>query len=509
VSVFGNASVIGHLQFDSKVDIPTQGLGTYELSIGDLDLDGRPDLAVGSLYNNTSGISLHRNTTGSDTAAVIVTLPTRAGLKGAIAEIPITIGDVSRKNVLSYEFTITFNTPHSILTPIDDVITAGTLSGAPGWTVVPNVTEPNRITVGAFGPSPLVGGGLLVGVKFFVDTNATEGQYSDLQFAECLLNAGVPEVSTVNGRITISALVCVDADENGQVQAYDAAMTLRDAIGLQPLTAQGWTNADVDMNGHVQAFDAALILRKAVGLPMPPGISTCFFALSKSENGTTMPAMLRPVLVRAQRINGRASAQLQFEGDAHESGILALSFDIEMTATGSDDNAITVADLPDGYVSIVNRHDGRHSSIAVIHPHFIDMRDLTIALEAADENALRGIRVTSIRLNATSLPDVELSGGLEHLLPRTVGLVGSYPNPFNPSSMIVYDLPERSLVTLEIYDLLGLRVKTLVSETVEEGRHTVLWDATNDAGQAVSTGQYFCRMRTETYVNAIRLMLLK
>jgi len=69
-------------------------------------------------------------------------------------------------------------------------------------------------------------------------------------------------------------------------------------------------------------------------------------------------------------------------------------------------------------------------------------------------------------------------------------LHNDYPNPFNPITTLRYDLPENSLVTITIYDMLGRQVKTLINQTQDAGYRSIIWDATNNQGQPVSAGLY-------------------
>jgi flagellar hook assembly protein FlgD len=62
---------------------------------------------------------------------------------------------------------------------------------------------------------------------------------------------------------------------------------------------------------------------------------------------------------------------------------------------------------------------------------------------------------------------------------------------------------------LVIYDILGRQVKQLVNEQMAAGRHSVVWDATDDQGQRVAAGLYFCRMEAEGIARQIKLVLVK
>jgi len=94
--------------------------------------------------------------------------------------------------------------------------------------------------------------------------------------------------------------------------------------------------------------------------------------------------------------------------------------------------------------------------------------------------------------------------GVKDAIPTEFNLVGSYPNPFNATTTIIYDLPTKSNVTLEVYNLMGQRVAALVNGSVEAGRHDVAWDAT-----IYSSGVYFYKLTAGDKVFTKRMTLLK
>ncbi|RPH99691.1 MAG: T9SS C-terminal target domain-containing protein, partial [Calditrichaeota bacterium] len=78
------------------------------------------------------------------------------------------------------------------------------------------------------------------------------------------------------------------------------------------------------------------------------------------------------------------------------------------------------------------------------------------------------------------------------------------PNPFNQSTIISYQLPRKSHVTLELYNISGQKVSTLFAEEQEMGRHHYTWDADDWAG-----GVYFCRLVADEFMQTKKLMILK
>ncbi len=106
---------------------------------------------------------------------------------------------------------------------------------------------------------------------------------------------------------------------------------------------------------------------------------------------------------------------------------------------------------------------------------------------------------------------VSLSGAsaLGSDLPTTYALEQNYPNPFNPSTQISFALPVASHVELEVFNVLGQRVTTLVNGDMPVGVHTVTWDGRNDDGSTVSSGVYFYRVAADNFVATKKMMMLK
>ena len=94
-------------------------------------------------------------------------------------------------------------------------------------------------------------------------------------------------------------------------------------------------------------------------------------------------------------------------------------------------------------------------------------------------------------------------------IPEVFALHNNYPNPFNPTTNIGYDIPELSKVTIDIYNIAGNKVKTLVSKEHQPGRYKVQWNATNEFGSPVATGMYIYKIRANGFVSVKKLLLMK
>lgn len=96
------------------------------------------------------------------------------------------------------------------------------------------------------------------------------------------------------------------------------------------------------------------------------------------------------------------------------------------------------------------------------------------------------------------------------LAPGEFTLYQNYPNPFNPTTHITYKLRERSLVSLEIYDVLGRKIKSLVeNEFQNPGLHNYIWNGKNENGKIASSGMYIYRIHAGDFIDSKTMILLK
>ncbi len=94
-------------------------------------------------------------------------------------------------------------------------------------------------------------------------------------------------------------------------------------------------------------------------------------------------------------------------------------------------------------------------------------------------------------------------------IPDEFALHKNYPNPFNPTTQIRFDLPEVSNVTLTIYNLIGQKIRTFNMQSAPAGHHSLIWNATNDLGASVSAGVYLYQLQTKGFAKTKKMILLK
>ena len=110
--------------------------------------------------------------------------------------------------------------------------------------------------------------------------------------------------------------------------------------------------------------------------------------------------------------------------------------------------------------------------------------------------------------------DIKISTGIEditsdNLLPADYSLAQNYPNPFNPTTHIELSLPRTSHVQLDIFNILGRKVRQLINRSLPAGAHRVTFDGRADNGTMLASGVYLYRLVTDQYVDNKKMLLIK
>lgn len=130
--------------------------------------------------------------------------------------------------------------------------------------------------------------------------------------------------------------------------------------------------------------------------------------------------------------------------------------------------------------------------------------------ESSSAFSSAGRFTTNLRPGAPSRDSAAASDpGANNSIPRDFALRQNYPNPFNPTTRIELALPQSCQVTLEIFNVLGQKVKTLLDGQMAAGSHIVEWNSTDDRGRHVSSGLYLYRLTAGSYIETRKMVLLK
>ena len=98
---------------------------------------------------------------------------------------------------------------------------------------------------------------------------------------------------------------------------------------------------------------------------------------------------------------------------------------------------------------------------------------------------------------------------IDDQIPTDFALHENYPNPFNPTTTLRFDLPEMSDVNVVIYNMLGQKVRTFNMNSISAGSHSIKWNATNDLGDPVGAGVYLYQFQANDFLKTKKMVLLK
>jgi len=267
-------------------------------------------IKVESLSNpNVFGIS----GTFTISCCIAVSIPTNlTGAAGSAITVPITVGDLTGKGVVSYDLSLSFDT--NILT-LQSVDATGTLSSS--FNITTNTGTPGRVAVAAFGTNALSGAGTLLNLRFLL--SGVPGRCSDLVWSSFKFNEGTPCSTTANGRVCIIDTLVISgtviygvavrsvpdvtitasgtssktttttssgayqltglnhggnytvtpskAGSTTAISALDASMVAQHVAGITTLSSNQQIAGDASGNGSLSSFDASLIAQTSAGIP--------------------------------------------------------------------------------------------------------------------------------------------------------------------------------------------------------------------------------------------------
>ena len=294
-----------------------------------------------------------------------------------------------------------------------------------------------------------------------------------------------------------------DAHPNGSVQAFDAAQVLIHRLstygggagtlsGLDSLSANGDQSAPF---GIIDGYDASLVLRKVVGL-----IDRFEVQAPDAVNHPQSETAARPKPVPRER------RLALIPGEGYVSVWCADRSEIvsgELTLAGVQGQVVMGEELPAFLSMSRETRDG----VRIV---FAGAQSVSGPGELL---RIRGVGPEGAQLTRASFNGGRIDGRIESteptgVSPRHFALHANAPNPFNSETSIRFELAEESAVRLEVFDLLGQRVRVLVAEALSAGEHQVLWDGRDELGARVSSGVYIYRLRAGGDFRQQRRMLL-
>lgn len=295
--------------------------------------------------------------------------------------------------------------------------------------------------------------------------------------------------------VTSSILSYGDVDQNGFVQPLDASIVLRYYVGMDPIpeiAPRPWTGeefliADVDGDNQITAYDASLILQYYVGLinefPVHSGIA-----------GPLTYAEIFPVL---------SDNCLSFYG-LGEVGSLSVKIQAEhaefFNLSGPENNNMLL--------EISQNRD--YLNIAIARAGDLLDKEQLLRLDILGPLPGDGISV-KYRLNNKESQIFLVSEELETEKRYCASELTFkfYPNPFNSSTTVKFDVKKSQDVKIEIFNIKGQKIVQLTNQFFYKGRHERVWNGLCENGNPVSGGLYFCRMVSEHDILTKKILFLK
>jgi len=171
---------------------------------------------------------------------------------------------------------------------------------------------------------------------------------------------------------------------------------------------------------------------------------------------------------------------------------------LELLTTSASSIFVFKSDGDNSYRLWYYKREDRINAVQVYDFNGDQRMDLVISKDSIDQQG-RLYYYTDISRATPLMALEEATSALDE-----AGLRQNYPNPFNPSTSIVYSIPSRERITLKVYNVLGQHVATLIDQEQSAGRYTITWNAIG-----ISSGLYFCQLRSQDQVMTIKLLLLR
>jgi hypothetical protein len=392
----------------------------------------------------------------------------------------------------------------------------------PEYVVYENIGQvPDTVRVVTFGldnEEILSGSGsAILNAYMRIDSEATPGDYW-VHFYDAWEsidpNPAIPSLTlrTDSGIVQVDNYGDVNLDK--KVNVADLVNVVAYIVGTYGLPPRNFATANVVRDIDVNVIDLVGIVNLIFGLPVSPSpiqnnSTDGLFASMKIEHGDLSPGQLTKLNVTGEFPEDVAGIQLQID------------YDPEVMELQRPE----LADLTGAFILVYN-DDHRGRMRMLIYTQQPWKPENSIPKGASDivrltANIKRGfsaddqthIKITDAVLSSPNAKEIPVEGS-SPVVPSSFTLYQNYPNPFNPDTRIEFDIKHEGggrieNVKLDIYNILGQHVKTLVDYAVTAGHHSVGWDARDNDGRPVSTGIYLYRLQVGDKAQTRKMLLLK
>lgn len=343
---------------------------------------------------------------------------------------------------------------------------------------------------------------------------------------------------------TITPEISKDTDISfNSIRMYDAALAAQSAIGIRELSRYELMAADVNNDNRISLYDAALIAQCTMDIPnrkdshakewiFDPSMKT-FDPLNSIQSDQNFIGILLGD-VNGDWNPGKALLKEQ-DFQKYENVSATLNFDnnlqLAISRIGNED--LIAAQLLIKYdTEILNLQETQLTNLTKDF-QFIEKTEHGVAsvgiysakpikesgtlfyfnFELLDKTAATTeIEISDFYENNTLFIISTHSLDIQELitLPKTLQLFPNYPNPFNGTTTIKFGLPKSEKVTIQIFNILGKNVNTIINnKEFEAGYHKVVWNGLNEDGNSVSSGVYFCELCFQNKRKLVKMVYVR
>ena len=421
---------------------------------------------------------------------VPVTLPALSVLPGTSVSIPIVVGSTTGANITAFEFVVTCDT--TIIT-LDGIDATGTLSTGT-WSLLSNNFAggygQGRMKVVAASYLPLTGSGVLVYIK---GTTQNKPGSSPVQFESFIFNTGdttkdpQPKITTGSVRVNRPpSLTPVSAKTVAQGDSLSFTPIATDPD--LPNDTLTFTMSNAPAGAKIKASTGAFGWR-----PSYTQLGPFAVLIKVTDTGGLSDSTIVSITVTKTNVKPVITSRVP-------ATVTTISYNkpttFAVSATDPNGDPLT-------YKWVVNNQVVKTGPDTSYTTTFTDPNNTPKIITAVctDPGGLADSTTWSFFIT-----DVQA----EKVVPTEFVLGQNYPNPFNPTTTIEFDVPKSSSVTLEVFNVIGARVRSLLrGESIGAGSHTTMWDGRDDSGHLVPSGVYMYRITAGDFTAWRKMTLLK
>ena len=380
--------------------------------------------------------------------------------------------------------------------------TATSLIGAADWTYEINETD-TALYLAMYGSEDISCGGTLCWLKYVVPNTATTG-FIPITLKYAVFNTGEIPVDFSSGGVTIN-FYFGDVDLNGKIQAYDASQILKYLVDYIDLDRTQLFNAEVSGNDTLTAYDASLIAQYIVHLIDMFPVDTGSFSAHASGSIAMSDGSINPGdIVEIPLLLSNGSNILSFEGSiafnpqhlTFNNLIWSKLVDGFTIETNADSGVIKFA----GAGSASDGGEGVFTTLKFTAKENFSESETAVILKTLrwnEEPVMKDV-ASAVLTNTVGINEDHSN------IPKEYALQQNFPNPFNPTTTISFQIPKSSFVKLNIYDVNGRLIETLVNENKNAGYYSISWSS-----EDIVSGLYFYRIDAGEFTCVKKCLIVK